>query len=98
MRDRSLGRSTSALEVRGQPGFGDLAVGRLVPRHRVRAVVELLGKLREPERIEGVAHHGELAGLVEADGLLGEARLRPVRQARRMERDRADVDALPGTE
>ena len=32
----------------------------LQPRVGVFAVVQLLGELRQPERVEGVAHHGEL--------------------------------------
>ncbi len=55
-------------------------------------------KLRRLQRIEGVAHYGEHVRLVRADRLLRAAGLRTVRQAGRMQRDRADVDALARAE
>ena len=66
-------------EVR--PASGRL-VACLVPRERVLAVVQLGRELRELERVERVAHHRELAGLVQPDRLLREPRVRTVRQAR----------------
>src|SRR5205085_2460043 len=80
----------AALQVRGQAGAGGVgALGRvtvlrvLVPRVRVAPVVEVARERREAERMERVAHHGELVRLVHADRLLGEPGLRPVRQPRR---------------
>src|SRR5438105_2040990 len=70
-------------------------LARLVPGVGVAPVVELLRELRQAERMERVAHHGELVRLGHPDRLLRETRLRPVRQARRVERDRADVDPAP---
>ncbi len=71
---------------------------RLVPGERVLAVVEVARERRQAQRVERVAHDRQLARLVQPDRLLGEPRLRPVRQPGRMQRDRADVDALPRAE
>src|SRR5436305_10871475 len=100
----SRARSRATSEVRGQSGTRGIAVhvrglrGVLVPGVRVLPVVELLRELRELERMERVAHHGELVRLLHADRLLGEPRLRPVREPGRMQRDRADLDALARAE
>src|SRR4051794_18716938 len=98
--------TASPLQVRGETrarGVG--ALGRLVavlrvriPRAPVRPVVEVARERRQPQRVERVAHHGELVGLVHPDRLLGKPGLRPVRQPRRMERDRSDLDALARAE
>src|SRR4051794_28647023 len=96
--------SGSSSEMRGQAGARGVAVHRralervLVPAVGVLPVVEVLREPRQLQRVEGVAHDRELVCLLHADRLLREARLRPVRQARRMERDRADLDALPRPE
>jgi hypothetical protein len=65
------GRGESALEVGGDPGR--ILVGRrrrtrlLVPRVRVLPVVQVLGELRQLQRIEGVAHYRELVRLRHPD-------------------------------
>jgi hypothetical protein len=55
------------LEVRGDPGRILVGcrrrTGLLVPGVRVLAVVQVLGELRQLQRIEGVAHHGKLVRL-----------------------------------
>ena len=61
-------------------------------------VVERLRQAREPQRAERVPHHRELVGPRRADRALDEARLRAVRQAARVQRDRPDVDALARAE
>ena len=55
------------------PAPAPRATSRRTRRRRV------LGELRQPERVEGVAHHGELVRLGLADRLLREAGVRPVR-------------------
>ena len=70
------------------------ARGCLVPRVGVLPVVELLRELRQPQRMERVAHDGQLVRLGHPDRLLREPGLRPVRDARRMQRHGADLDPL----
>src|SRR5213596_2099794 len=66
----------------------------LEPRVPVRAVVELLRELRQPQWMERVAHHGKLVRLRHPDRLLRETRRRTVRDPRWVERHRADLDVL----
>src|SRR4029078_3745336 len=70
----------------------------LVPRQRVRGVVEVSGERGELERAERVAHHGQLLGARGAEGLLDQAWLGTVREPGRVQRDRPDVDALARAE
>src|SRR5262245_15959061 len=80
-------------------GDDSFARGRaLAPGERVARVVQVPRQRREPQRTERVAHHGELLGAAGAEGALDEPRLRPVRQARRMERDGLQLDPLPRSE
>ena len=55
-------------------------------------------ELRQPQRVEGVAHHRQLVRLGLADRLLREAGVRAVRDSGRMERHRADLDPAPRAE
>jgi hypothetical protein len=48
--------------------------------------------------VKGVAHDGELVRLAHPDRLLREPGLRPVRNPRRVEGDRPDLDPLSGRE
>src|SRR5215210_3120566 len=70
----------------------------LVPGERVAGVVEVARERGQLERPEGVAHDRELLRALDADRLLDEAWLWAVREARRVQGDRADVDALAGAE
>src|ERR1700675_3045192 len=101
-----LARRSLALEVGGQTRAAGVVsrIDRraflcvLVPGPPVDAVVQLLCELREPQRMERVAHHRELVRLVQADCLFRKTGLRAMRQAGRMQRDRADLDALSRAE
>ena len=65
-----------------------------LPAPGVGQVVELHGGLGREHRAEGVAHHGKLRGLLRAERLLHRARVRAVRDALRVHRDGALLDAL----
>ncbi len=67
------------------------------PRIRVAAVLQGGRLLRELERVEGVDHDRQLLGRLLADGRLGRARVRAVRDAGRVERERRDADARAGS-
>ena len=55
---------------------------RKAPKAEIeRRVVEVARQRRQAQRVERVAHHRHLARLVQPDRLLGEPRLRPVRQS-----------------
>src|SRR6266511_729050 len=108
-RDSARRRCRCGLEVRGQARAGGVAVDGgfigvysllrvLVPGVRVLPVVELLRELRQLQRMERVAHHRELVGLVHADRLLRKPRLRTMGEARRVQRDRADVHSASRAE
>src|SRR5437764_12848770 len=95
------------LEVRRQPRAGCVTVharglralfGVLVPGVGVLPGAEIARELRQLERVEGVAPDGELVRLAYPDRLLGQPRLRPVRQSGRVQRDRAHADALARAE
>src|SRR5207253_3068838 len=99
------GGTACELEVRSETGargvtvdgsFLSCDVGRiLVPRVRVLPVVQILGELRELQRMEGVAHHGKLRRLVHPNRFLRQTRLRTVRQTRRMQGNRPDLHPAP---
>src|SRR5207248_3996628 len=80
------------------PRGGRGRLNGLVPAERIARIVELAGEGRQPQRVERVAHHRELLGPGRADRLLDQPRLGAVRQAARVERDRADLDAAPRAE
>ncbi len=70
----------------------------LVPGERVVGLVEFSRERRQPQRLEGVPHDRELLGPPRAQRGLDEARLRPVRQAARVQGDHPDVHALARAE
>src|SRR4051812_18150093 len=65
------------------------------PRPGVRRVLGRDAALTQLERDEGVDHDGRLVEVLGPERRLDGARLRPVRVAAGVQRDRAEVDARP---
>src|SRR6188474_1987940 len=74
------------------------ALRRLEPGVGIALVVVGNRLAGDPERMERVEHHRELLRLLRPDGCLGGPWMRSVRDPRRMERERADLDAAPAHE
>src|SRR5215207_5569930 len=67
---------------------------RIDPASVVRGILDVERLLRDFERSEGVHHHRELVGRFRADRRLGAPRMRSMRDAIRMVRDRTELDPL----
>src|SRR5260221_1972389 len=71
---------------------------RVDPASVIRRILDGQRTFRHLEWAEGVHHDGQLVGVFRADRRLCAARMRTVRNAVRMQRDRAELDALPAHE
>src|SRR3954470_5059443 len=74
-RNRSVERTKSYGSEMGSDAGGLFGFARPVPRVHVGAVVEPVRERGQAQRVERVAHDGQLVRLRHAYGLLGEPRL-----------------------
>src|SRR6478672_5407227 len=68
------------------------------PASMIRRILDRERLLRDAQRTEGVHHHRELVRVRRPDRRFGATRMRPVRNAVGVQRDRPELDPLPAHE